>query len=253
MRNLSEKIPKVTKKLKAKGVSEAKKIGKFFGVPPPVFNLKIARHRKEFNRFINLPTSKPWLVGVFFKKELPEVILLHPKIVTREGMHKGPRDMERVLKHELTHLVFNQVYPLSQPLWLEEGIAVYLSGQHKEAKFDVKFFGQIKRFPLCLVTNDQWNNLRKFGAFGISGRFLEFLVKGFGKEKFNFLLRILPKDKYIQKIFLQHFKKIYRESLFSVGRKFLKKIIKTSRLSRAHPPLAEKRKEVRKNDSGNPN
>lgn len=227
MRNLSREIPKITEKFKAKGVFEAKKIGKFFGVPPPVFEIKIARSRRGFNRLINLPASEPWLVGVFFKKELPEVILLHPKIVVMEGVHKGPRDIEKVLKHELTHLVFNKVYPLSQPLWLEEGIAVYLSGQYKKAKFDVEFFGQMKRFPLCLTTNNQWNNLRNFGAFGISGRFLEFLIKEFGKKKFNFLLRVLPKDRYVQKVFLRHFKAIYKESLFLAGRKFLKKMIKT--------------------------
>lgn len=216
-------IRRTSKEFKALACLEAKKIGKYFNILPPEFELRIAKTRKTFNRILSLASSEPWLVGMLEAGNTPTIVLLSPNVIAREGIHKS-QDIERILEHELVHLVFRQLYPLSKPIWLKEGLAVYFSGQYKKAGFNQKFFSQQRNFPLSLVTGKQWEESRKFGAYGISGKFIEFLVEEFGQRRINFLIKRLPKDRYNESIFLQQFNEVYKSPVRVIGKRFLKNL-----------------------------
>jgi len=210
---------------------EVKKFADFFKVPPPFFKLKLARNRDEFNRLAKIETSEPWLAGMFLAGKPAKIILLHPVAVEKEGIH-FKEDLEKILKHEVAHLVFNEVYPLSQPAWLKEGVSVYLAGQTKRANFNLKFFSENGTFPLSLTTEEEWKRARKFGAYGISGKFIKFLVKRDEGEKLRFFIQKLPKENYNKEQFLQIFKEVFKTPLVLIAQDFLKNL----------------RKEVRKNE-----
>lgn len=213
-------VKKTSQEFQKKALQSVGKVGSFFSIQPPKFEIQIADNREEFNRLVEKQSTPRWLVGMFLQGNLPKIVLLYPKIVANEGVHRG-EDMECVLIHELVHLVFKQAYPLSEPFWLKEGIAVFLSDQHLIAKFNLDFFKQKIDFPLFLSSKSQWEEAMGFGPYGISGRFVEFLINEFGRDKFNLFINNLPKDQYQQTSFLRKFKLFYKDSLSSIGKRFL--------------------------------
>lgn len=207
------------------GEENTRKFANFWGISPCPSKVVIAQTRDDFNRLVGVTSSPLWLVGTFLNNDPPRIILLHPEIVAKEGVHKYG-DMEGVFIHELVHAIFRKIYPFSQPRWLNEGIAIYLAGQLPKAKYDLEFFLQKGNFPLCLSTKIQWNKYRKFGAYGISGKFVEFLIKKFGREKLVILVKTRIPTKYTESYFLEHFQETYKKSVTTVGKEFLEDLEK---------------------------
>ncbi|MEM6821652.1 MAG: hypothetical protein AAF558_06915 [Verrucomicrobiota bacterium] len=55
----------------------------------------------------------------------------------------------RTLNHEMTHLVFNRIYPRHVPTWLNEGIAEYFGSKETMSRRDFrKIMGRSPRLPL---------------------------------------------------------------------------------------------------------
>lgn len=213
-------VKKISQKFQKKALQSVGRVGSFFSIQPPKFEIQIADSRAEFNRLVEKQSTPRWLVGMSLWGDLSKIVLLHPNVVANEGVHRG-EDMERVLIHELVHLFFKQIYPLSEPFWLKEGIAVFLSDQHLIAKFNLDFFKQKIDFPSLLSSQSQWEEAIGFGPYGISGKFVEFLINEFGRDKFNLFINNLPKDQYRQTSFLRKFKLFYKDSLPKIGKRFL--------------------------------
>jgi len=79
-----------------------------------------------------------WLVGWSSGKD---IFILSKKSFEKESCHEySYEEYSMLLKHELVHCFCNVVFPwMQKPLWLMEGIAVYLSGQYKTKEKSEKF------------------------------------------------------------------------------------------------------------------
>ena len=128
------------------------------------------------------------------------VYLLDRKNFEKESSHKySKEEYTALIKHELTHqfiTAYSKLF-LIKPHWLEEGIAIYLSGQNKFKK-------PITKFSKFLDFYDKFGK----GVYNESGFFIELLVKNFGKEKLLDLIKSLKEIKS-EKKFNKKFKEIY--------------------------------------------
>lgn len=92
------------------------------------------------------------------------------------------------LRHEVCHKYFQQLARKSQPIWLNEGVAIYLSGQLPNHK-------KINKFSNFLLF-DNSNYIDGKDVYQESGFVVEKLVSTFGKEK---LLNLINNCRNISK------------------------------------------------------
>jgi len=141
--------------------------------------------------------TKDWEVGW---ADGQNVFLLNPKNYEKESCYKySNKEYEALLKHELCHLFFNGLSKRKyEPIWLNEGIAIYLSGQNEFEK-------RPKKFKEFLKFYSKMGN----GVYLEAGFAVEILNKKFGKNKLVNLIKNLPKIKN-KKEFELLFKEIYK-------------------------------------------
>ncbi|MFA4999477.1 MAG: hypothetical protein WC519_01995 [Parcubacteria group bacterium] len=123
-----------------------------------------------------------WIVA-WAEGNLTIFILDQSKMAT-ESCHKkyGNKQYKALLKHELSH-VFSRImagFGISVPAWLNEGLAIYSSGQNKFKKPVEKFGGFLKFYSKA--NRDTYNE---------AGFAVELLVANFGKKKLFSLLKNL--------------------------------------------------------------
>ena len=140
--------------------------------------------------------TEEWIVGWTRGNT---VYLLSDKNYEIESNHKySDEEYFALLKHELVHCFSNILSGFCQkPIWLLEGISIFLSGQLKLRPKPEKYSNFI----------DFYENGGE-GVYYESGFAVEFLVEKFGKEK---LLQLLKKAKESnsKKGFADLFKSIY--------------------------------------------
>ncbi len=157
----------------------------------------ILKNRKEIDNLKGKKTPN-WVVGWADKSN---IYLLDKKNYEKESSHKYSKETYfRLLKHELSHLFFNvisQSDTMNQFIWLNEGVAGYLSEQYKEKK-------RPKKFEKFL---DQYSNW-KGNAYNESTYAVKILGDKFGDEKLLTLIKSLSQIKS-KKNFENLFKRIY--------------------------------------------
>lgn len=134
------------------------------------------RDRKEIDEFYGVKTED-WSVGW---AEGGNVFLLCPENYEKESCHKYSEEVYyALLKHELAHLFTDKVANSSKvPTWLDEGIAIYLSGQNK-------FKNKPKGYKEFLEFYEKHGK----GVYYESGFAVEFLVEKRGKGTLLDLLK----------------------------------------------------------------
>src|SRR3989338_490846 len=92
-------------------------------------NLMLVEDRKTIDA-LKGKTTENWLVGWTNARD---VYLLSPKHFEKESNHKyTEEEYFALIKHELTHSFSNMVSDFAKkPIWLIEGISIFLSGQNK--------------------------------------------------------------------------------------------------------------------------
>ncbi len=178
-----------------------RELDKFFEIrwknnTPKIILLK---NRKEIDDFRENKTER-WCVGW---AKGGNVFLLDRKNYEKESCHKySDKEYFSLLKHELCHLFFSCLSKNnSRPYWLNEGIAIYLSGQLSQKENPKKF----KRFLKF------YSNSNK-GVYQESGFVVKLLIKKFGKRNLLKLIKSLKKIKSEEE-FEKQFKKIYNLDL----------------------------------------
>lgn len=139
--------------------------------------------------------TKDWVVGW---STSGSVYLLSKDNYETQSCHSySDKKYFALLKHELAHSFFNVIAQTSYPLWLNDGVSIFISGQLEFKKRPPK----LNRF-LNSTTNYQE------GMYEESGFAVEFLVEKFGKEKLLDLIKNLKDIKSDQEMNVL-FKSIY--------------------------------------------
>lgn len=142
-------------------------------------HLILVPDRKTINSLKEQKTED-WIVGWVGNGN---VYLLDDKNFETESNHKySDEEYFALIKHELAHCFSNIVSNFSRkPVWLLEGISIYLSGQNKLKAKPKRFEGFIDFF-------DKGGK----GVYSESGFAVMFLVEKYGREK---LLNLLKESK----------------------------------------------------------
>lgn len=122
--------------------------------------------------------TEDWLVGWAVRTE--SVYMLSDKNYEQESRHTYSDERYfATLKHELAHCFFNVVTDNSyKPVWLKEGVSIFLAKQHLMRK-------RPEKFSIFLDYFSQGGE----GVYSESGFAVEFLINIYGKEKLLLLLK----------------------------------------------------------------
>lgn len=198
------KLTNPGEKLEKAMARSKKELDSFFKVDlptPPVFFLN---SRKEIDSLKGRKTES-WLVGW---TNYGSIFILHPDVYTKESSHKNRDDFWKILKHELCHLYFSHFVKNGRPLWLNEGLACYLSGQENPLPEDIFY---IFRYFGCLD-----KDIYKVGYFWVN-----LLIEKFGSDKLLKLIKGL-KSPIDEKSFAAVFYKVYGLRFNKTGLKKIK-------------------------------
>lgn len=151
--------------------------------------------RKEMDAVWNRRTEN-WVVGGLIRRN---IYIFSPDVYAKVSSHKK-EDFWTTLKHEYCHSYYQQICNTSTPVWLNEGLACFLSGKKVTyTKFKKEYFlGVFKYFS-------------RFDADGyaLSQFWVEKLLKKFGKTKMVALIKSLSQE-MTERDFALIFKKIYK-------------------------------------------
>lgn len=195
------KIKEIKNKLVEEAYSEAmKEFNKFFGIGWE-YNLPhicVLDNRKQINALCYGAKGKRWMVG--FSDGSKIAYVLDIKKISKESSHKKFTSYEykALIKHEICHLFYTILASNSnKPIWLCEGVSIYLAGQNK-------LKDKIKKFSDFYESYEE--DLGK--VYKESGFAVELLVEKFGRDKLIKLIKESSKIKS-KKDFAILFKTIY--------------------------------------------
>ena len=140
--------------------------------------------------------SATWVVGW---TDTGSVYLLDDRYFEQESDHKySAQTYAELLKHELAHLFTSVVTGGAvKPIWLREGVAIYLSGQYAHRKKPEGF----KAFLGFFERGGE-------GVYAESGFAVQFLVERYGRDKFIELLKG-SKEHATPESFVAFFRSVY--------------------------------------------
>jgi len=151
--------------------------------------------RRDYDILTNDKTEK-WEVATYLGEN--KILLISPENYEKGSIHKySQEEYFSLIKHELSHLFYQILSQGQEPCWLDEGFAIFSSGQLNNKK-------RIKKFENFLDYYKQANE----GIYKKSDFAVEVLVKKFGKEKVLNFLTELPKiknEENFKKKFQKHF------------------------------------------------
>jgi hypothetical protein len=132
--------------------------------------LVVVDNRKQIDA-IKDEKTEDWIVGW---AEGKTVYVLDRNNFEKESSHKyDDQTYKALIKHELSHLFYSIVSNNSKiPVWLNEGVAIYTSGQNKFKKRPTEFKNFLKFYEVG-----------GSGVYNESGYVVEILVDKFGKDK----------------------------------------------------------------------
>ncbi len=187
-----------------------KELDKFFDIEVDLPKIFLLNSRREFNRYWGRKT-KEWEVG---RVENNFIFVLDPQKYTQESNHKNPDAFWKTIKHEHCHIYYRKIVGKSTPIWLNEGLAGYLSGQvQRKPEID-------EAIKVVDLYNAKIDDTRKYklGYFWV-----RFLLQKFGRKKFLRSLNLL-KGKVAAEEFRKIFFKVYK---IKFNKEELKNIIKS--------------------------
>lgn len=202
--------------LTIKSVKASKKISEF-----------VENTKKEFDVFFDIEIDEPlfffldsrndletiwgkkterWFVGAF---KNGNIYILHPQVYSKESSHKKEEFWE-TLKHEYCHFYYTQLTKNYYPVWLNEGLASFLSGKKLILREDYK--------TKVLNVFNYFDKVDK-DVYFIGQFWVEYLLKKYGKKKFLRLIKSFNSDsnfnysKFIKSFYLVYGFKFNKKSL----------------------------------------
>lgn len=159
-----------------------KKYNVFFGVKPKI-RIQVIYSKEQFEFYKGF--FQDWMVGTASKQNL---WILSKNVIENLTIHKK-ECFNKVLAHELAHIYVNAISPFV-PIWLNEGIAVYMSENLLKRKEKIK---QKEIKILNLFNKDNNQKEMQLKNYIIAPCFVEYLIKKHSKNKFmDFLKKFKP-------------------------------------------------------------
>ncbi|MGB9594741.1 MAG: peptidase MA family metallohydrolase [Candidatus Poribacteria bacterium] len=180
--------------------------------------------RKEFNRAVNAPIQD-WAVGCAYPLQA-RIIILDPVLSEYRRL-----DLERIVKHEITHVVFGLCIGENidnVPKWFNEGIAMFISDDWGYGNYWTILTATIGNslLPLSSISdNFPTSEYQVRLAYSQSFSIISFISKRYGNEAMKSCIRELAKGKtfnealvtatganidWIESIWLKDLKKRYK-------------------------------------------
>jgi hypothetical protein len=139
--------------------------------------------------------TEPWFVGAFKNNS---IFIFSPEVYAKESTHKK-KEFWTTLKHEYCHAYYTQITKGHYPIWLNEGLASYISG--KKLLLTDKYRGEL------LNVFNYFDRADK-GAYAVGQFWVEFLIKKYGQRKFLKLIKSFSNPLNSQQ-FAKNFYNIY--------------------------------------------
>lgn len=181
-----------------------KKLNDFWGInwvrnTPDIY---VVESREDINKIKGMEIED-WVVGwaAGSDTERKRIFLLEfDKLETESDHKKDEKKYKALIAHELCHLfvgIVSRRTPLAGPMWWNEGLSVYLSGQINFRKRPNKFVGFLNS-----------NRENPVPAYNEGGFVVELLVNKYGKEKIIELVKSLGDyknegdfDKFFERVY----------------------------------------------------
>lgn len=178
--------------------SSVKEFEEYFGVSlGQKICLIFLNSRQQFDDIVGRPTLP--FETAFSSENL--IFMMAEDVFEQESNKKfNYQNNLLTVRHEVCHKFFRRLVWRTQPVWLNEGVAIYLSGQYKNKK-------PVDKFTNFLMF-DSKNAIDDLSVYQESGFVVEKLINKFGKEKFiNFLttLRGIPDNSLVYSKFQEAF------------------------------------------------
>ncbi len=188
--------------------------------------------RKEFSRSVNAPIQD-WAIGCAYPLQA-RIVILDPKLSEYRRLN-----LERIVKHEITHVVFGLCIGeniVNVPKWFIEGVAMFMSDDWGYGNYWTILTGTIGNslIPLSEISESFPTKEYKVRlAYSQSFSIISFISKRYGDEAIRICIRELANGKtfddaiviatganidWIENIWLKELKKRYKWfSVFSSG------------------------------------
>lgn len=134
----------------------------------------ISYHRRTFGE-----RSAHWMVGNFD----PDERTLRLTSPNHPGPYHKYEDMLRTAVHEFAHSVVLEYRNWARaglPVWLDEGVAIYYSGQLEGSEKRIKEAVAANKVP---TISDMEENFMKSGGYAFSGTVVDFVLRKYGEGK----------------------------------------------------------------------
>lgn len=175
------------------------------------FALKIRLHnsRKDYEKCVNKYDTRDWEVGNTNSNN--EIDIFNPDIFEKESSHKK-EDFPKILKHEIAHVYIRQLAgDRAIPMWLNEGLAMYLSDQVSQYTKKGGFYIE-SNYASKLSTQFGWDKYADYDAYEFACLFLGYLVKNYSIKKLVQLITSLDRN-YYEPHFRIKFERIFNSTL----------------------------------------
>ena len=139
--------------------------------------------------------TERWFVGAFKNNS---IFILNHKVYAQESSHAA-EEFWQTLKHEYCHYYYTQITRSHYPIWLNEGLASYISGKKLILKGGYK--------DKLLDVFDYFDRVDK-NVYTIGQFWVEYLIKKYGKNKFLKLINSFD-ARFDQQQFIFKFYQVY--------------------------------------------
>lgn len=204
-KNISKTISQLRKAYNFNKKLYKKEIGKF--------NTIIVYSRREYNEYHSSKKTKKFHIASARKDQ--RLLILSPNKIERWSTYTK-KESPQILKHEINHLFYYNLYKASKPWWLNEGLALIDSKYKPEKNLLLmkKLKQKIKKENLLIYEQNKKN--RKFVfknsrlIYPLAYLMTQHLREKYGIPKIKKLLKKYskqPNQKIFNKLFKQTFKK----------------------------------------------
>lgn len=143
--------------------------------------IELIYSREEFNQIVGRDTPA-WMVAL---SKPDKIYIFSPKAVNDHSSH-GKSGLGKTIVHELVHM-FNDRINKNLPLWLDEGMALYLADQKKEQDFSKENWNYFLKHHLS--SRDDVDDFAAHEGYKISYKLVKRILERHGKDKLMSILK----------------------------------------------------------------